>query len=91
MSKAVLDAVERVIAALTYDDIERIPAGSFARPMNEQLPLFDRSIAHDLVNAEKVISGRGKTLLGKIGESINEALLAAEEARLALIAEGSGK
>ena len=87
MSKAVLDAVERVIAALTYEDIECIPAGSFAGPANEQLTLFGRSIAQDLVNAEKVIGGRGKTLLGKIGESINEALLAAEEARLALIAE----
>lgn len=87
MSKAVLDAVERVIAALTYEHIESIPVGAGERLVNEQLPLFDRSIANDLVTAEKVIGARGKTLLGAIGESINEALLAAEEARLALIAE----
>ena len=87
MSKAVLDAVERVIAALTYDEIESIPTERGKHVPDAEQPLFHRSIANDLVSAEKVISARGKTLLSKIGDAINEALMAAEEARLALIAE----
>lgn len=97
---AALDALDRVIAALTYDEIERIPFGLPDDDIERgrvppghlkgaEIPLLDRSIADDLVRIEKMLTANRPTLLGAIGESINEALLAAEEARRALIAEGA--
>jgi len=74
-------ALDRVIAALTYDEIEQRRTSWGPTLRNEEVPLLDRSIAQDLMQIEAQLGGRGKTLLSAIAESINEALLAAQEAR----------
>ena len=87
MPHPALPAIDRAIAALTYDQVERFdPAW---QPVPGTVPLLARSIAHDLVQIERVIGATGKTLLGAIAASLDEALLALAEARLALGGEAA--
>ena len=79
MSEQALQALDRAIAALTCDEIEVFPAGN--------VPLLQASIGFELIQIEKSMSGRGKTLLSATAAAIDEALLAVAEARQVLTAE----
>jgi hypothetical protein len=68
--------IERAIAALTYDEVEILHNGHWQEGKH---PLLKRSIANDLRQIEASLSGKGKTLLFAIAESIDEALLALAE------------
>ena len=86
MQDTALAPLERAIAALTYDEIERIDVDSAGRQTvttGDAIPLLDRSIAQDLVRIERAI-GSKPSLLGATAAAIDEALLAIEEARLAI-------
>ncbi|WP_072379829.1 hypothetical protein [Novosphingobium sp. NDB2Meth1] len=89
------EALARAIDALTYDQIERYPLhlileddGSLrpAGPVQsgKEIPLLDRSIAHDLIRIEKSLAAQQPTLLSAIAHSIDEALLAIAEAQRVL-------
>lgn len=80
MSEQALRALDRATAALTCDEIECFPA----QPGG--VPLLRASIGVELVQIEKSLSGRGKTLLSATAAAIDEALLAIAEARQALTA-----
>lgn len=80
-----LEAIERAIAALTYEHVEHIPMGAGEVLKDTQVPLLQRSIAQDLTRAEATISAKGKTLLSAIALSIDEALVALAEARESLL------
>ncbi|MBV1917587.1 MAG: hypothetical protein KUG65_05955 [Sphingomonadaceae bacterium] len=83
MTHKALAGINQIIAALTDDEIEQNQAdGTVLR--DEQVPLLNRSISHDLLQVESVIGARGKTLLSAIAAAIDEALLAAEQARQVL-------
>ena len=56
-------ALDRVIAALTYDDIEQRRTSCGPTLRNEDVPLLDRSIGQDLLQIEGQMGARGKTLL----------------------------
>ena len=78
MSEQALHALDRATAALTCDEIECYPAHPGG------VPLLRASIGVELVQIEKSLSGRGKTLLSATAAAIDEALLAIAEARQAL-------
>jgi len=80
MSEQALHALDRATAALTCDEIECFPAHPGG------VPLLRASIGVELVQIEKSLSGRGKTLLSATAAAIDEALLAIAEARQALTA-----
>lgn len=67
--------IEEVIQALTYDHIERIGAVGAA------IPLLQRSIADDLRRIESQLGAKGGTLLSAIAAAIDQALLAAQQAK----------
>lgn len=83
------DALARAIAALTYDEIAVIAADGMGTSETDgrALPLLERSISADLIRMEMCMAARGKTLLSAIAASIDEALIAIEEAR-DIIAKG---
>ena len=84
MSQQALQAIERAIAALTVEVIERQLVDDAGKRMvitAPEVPLLQRSIGLDLSWIERSLSGRGKTLLSATHEAIDEALLALEEAR----------
>lgn len=86
MGMDILPAIERAIAALTYDEIECHDVDVAGRPIitvGEAIPLLRRSIGQDLVRIDRMLSQRA-SLLSAIAVSIDEALLALEEARLML-------
>jgi len=76
-----LSSIDQIIAALTYDEVERHPTGGGQITRNRQIPLLHRSISQDLIQIERGIGAKGKTLLSALAASIDEALLAAEQAR----------
>lgn len=86
MAHAALDPIERVIAALTYDDIEQIEVdqkGVETVSCGNDAPLLDRSISADLLMIGREFPKRAKLLRG-MAAAIDEALLAAAEAQDAL-------
>ena len=86
MSQQALQAVERAIAALTYEEAEEdTPRGPKA------VPLLGQSIANDLRELDRQIAttaGRTLTRLFANAEAIDEALLALVEARKELMGAG---
>jgi hypothetical protein len=76
-------AIDRAIAALTYDHIEQIPLDGGPVLVNDQVPLLQRSIGADLIRIEAAMSAKGKTLLSAIAASIDEAVVALAEAKAA--------
>lgn len=90
MSHPALDALHRAVAALTQDEIEVISTtfGMSTSMSGDEVPLLERSIANDLMRIDSAISGKGNTLLSAIAHSIDEALVAIEEARRLLRGEG---
>jgi hypothetical protein len=70
--------IERAISALTYDEVEILHNGHWQEGNH---PLLKRTIANDLRQIEASLSGKGKTLLFAIAESIDEALLAPIEGK----------
>ena len=70
MTSTALAALDQVIAALTCDEIEQHPGNGASVLRNEQVPLLHRSISHDLILIERVIGGRGKTLLSPLAVAI---------------------
>ncbi len=87
MAGQALTAVERAIAALTYDEIEVHEVsrlGALSVTLNGDVPLLDRSIARDLEMFAKQPESARKKLLMANAAAIDEALLAIEEARLVL-------
>lgn len=86
MSHTALDPIERVIAALTYDAIERTEVGNDGQKVvtvGEAIPLLQRSVSGDLEMIAREAPKRA-SLLRAIGAVIDEALLAAAEAQAAL-------
>ncbi|NCP19054.1 MAG: hypothetical protein GW855_07845 [Erythrobacter sp.] len=85
MAATALDALQRVVCALTYDHIERSD-GTGVIATDEDIPLLQRSIGQDLreIEARLGLNAKGNTILSAIASSIDEALLAAAEAQLAL-------
>lgn len=86
MTHPALDPVERVIAALTYDHLERTDVdddGQTVISVDEAIPLLQRSISDDLEMIAREVPKRAKVLRA-IGAAIDEALLAAAETRAAL-------
>jgi hypothetical protein len=87
MTSAILDALDRALAALTYAQVEHIdPRTREVTAAGDEVPLLQRSIAQDLRDMESRL-GRvavGKTLLSANAAAIDEALLAIEEARAEL-------
>lgn len=83
MAHPALPPLHRAIAALTYDEIEVISTmfGVSTSTSGDDVPLLDRSIANDLMRIDSVISGGGNSLIAAIAHSIDEALVAIEEAR----------
>ena len=90
MEHPALHSLHRAVVALTQDEIEvtSITFGVTSSISGEQVPLLERSIANDLMRIDSAISGKGKTLLSAIAHSIDEALIAIEEARRVLRGEG---
>lgn len=87
MVDAASAALERAIAALTYDEIEVREEGRFGAVSvvsNGDVPLLDRSIARDLEMFAKQPELPRKKLLMANAAAIDDALLAIEEARLAM-------
>lgn len=84
MTHKALAAVDQIIAALTYEEIEQHFSDGREMVSGDQVPLLHRSISQDLLQLERAIGARGKTLLSAIAASIDEALLAAEQARQTL-------
>lgn len=89
MPHRALASLDQAIAALTYDEIEEVSTefGMRQSRSGEEVALFDRSIANDLILIEAALSGRRQTILSAIATSIDEALLAIEEARQLLARE----
>lgn len=91
MDHPALTPLRQAIAALTYDEIE-VTSTSFgvkSTTTGEEVPLLDRSIGQDLTRIESALSGKGLTLLSAIAASIDEALLAIEEATQLLQGKGA--
>ena len=92
MTTQALDAIERLIAALTYEKIEHIDAASGDTiAEGEGIPLLRRSIAQDLRQIEGQLGAhaKGRTILGATADAIDEALLAAAEAKADLPGGGA--
>ncbi|MEA3264923.1 MAG: hypothetical protein U9R07_15715 [Pseudomonadota bacterium] len=86
MSDLALAAIDRVIAALTDDSLERTDVddqGVTVITVGEAIPLLQRSVSNELDRVASV-SFRHTRLLRAIGISVDEALLAATEAKLLL-------
>lgn len=86
MSDLALAAIERVIAALTYDAIERTEvdaAGVKTVTIGEAIPLLQRSVSGDLEMIAREVPKHAR-LLRALGAAIDEALLAGAEAQAAL-------
>lgn len=87
MTKPAIDAIDRLIAALTYEHIEHIDiASGDTIAEGEGVPLLQRSIAQDLRQIEGQLGAhaKGRTILGATADAIDEALLAAAEAKAEL-------
>lgn len=86
MRAAVLEALDRAIAALTYDEVEHQNLTLGTVKTGNEVPLLQRSIAQDLRDMERRLGAQvvGKTLFSANAAAIDEALLAIEEARAAL-------
>lgn len=84
MSNA-LQAIDRAIAALTYEQVEHIPVDGGDTLSGDQVPLLQRSIGQDLTRIEATIAAKGCTLLAAIAASIDEALMALAEGRESLL------
>lgn len=92
MTAQAMDAIDRLIAALTYDHIEHIDLASGETiAEGDNVPLLQRSIAQDLRQIEGQLGAhaKGRTILGATADAIDEALLAAAEARAALPGEAA--
>ena len=86
MNHDALAAIDRVIAALTDDSLERTDVddqGVTVITVDEAIPLLQRSVSKELERVASVSFGHAK-LLRAIGISVDEALLAATEAKLLL-------
>ena len=90
-ARVALQAVERALAALTYDHIERRGRDGEVIAVGEQIPLLQRSIAQDLRHLERVLSipVGTLTLLSGTAQAIDDALTELEEARMALMSAGA--
>lgn len=86
MNNDALAALDRVIAALTYDALERTEvdaAGVTVITVGEAIPLLQRSVSADLEMIARETPKHAR-LLRAIAAAIDEALLAGAEARAAL-------
>ena len=85
MAAEALDALQRIVTALTYDQIEQVGAAGLIAE-GEDVPLLQRSIAQELRDLESRLglNAKGRTMLSATANAIDEALLAAAEAQLAL-------
>lgn len=84
MGMDILPAIECAIAALTIDDIERTDvdnSGCAVTTPGNQLSLLERSIGIDLGAIVGTSADRQRKLIRATHLSIDEALLALEEAR----------
>lgn len=81
MPHPALAPLGQAIAALTYDQIEVTQADSGSTICGTAVPLLHRSIGQDLMRVESAMGGQGKTVFSAIAASIDEALIAIEEAR----------
>ena len=92
MTNPTIDAIDRLIAALTYDHIEHIDRESGDTiAEGEGVPLLQRSIAQDLrqIEGRLGVHAKGRTILGATADAIDEALLAAAEAKAELAGGGA--
>lgn len=84
MSTAAIDALDRVTAALTNDEIALVDAATgntFAE--GHGVPLLQRSVGQDVRDLTERMntSAQDKRLLIRLADCIDEALLAAAEAK----------
>ncbi len=84
--------LDQAVAALTYDQVERLDARSLdVIASGDEIPLHERSIGQDLAQMERWlgIEARDRTLLSAIAASIRIALSAVDEARTLLRGDGT--
>lgn len=83
MTQHAIAALDRAIAALTYDEIVRYDDRWAETARDGKIPLLQRSIGQDLI---EMAQGRkcSEKLLRANAAAIDEALLAIAEARAAL-------
>jgi len=89
MSQTILANLDRAIAALTVSEYE-VHGVSPQEAAREKGALLNRSVGRDLIDIERILGARGKTLLSGIGAGIDEALLELAAARAELAAAPGG-